>query len=81
MKGITMNKARNKFLDDLANNSPNADMFDKTTLKDIKKQLNEEYPKLMKAINSKTLTQQQKRSKAEEFTRLLEELADHYMDS
>lgn len=81
MKVITMNKARNKFLEDLANNSPNAGMFDKPTLKDIKKQLNKDYPKLMKAINSKTLTQQQKRTKAEEFTRLLEELADHYMDS
>jgi len=81
MKTITMNKARNKFLEDLANNSPNEGMFDKPTLKDIKKQLNEDYPKLMKAINSKTLTQQQKRTKAEEFTRLLEELADHYMDS
>ena len=74
-------KKRNKFLEDLANNSPNAGMFDKPTLKDIKKQLNEEYPKLMKAINSKKLTQQEKRAKAEEFTRLLEELADHYMDS
>ena len=81
MKVITMNKATNKFLEDLANNSPNEGMFDKPTLKDIKKQLNDQYPKLMKAINSKTLTQQQKRTKAEEFTRLLEELADHYMDS
>ena len=74
-------KDKEKFLNDLANNTPNADMFDKPTLKDIKKQLNDEYPKLMKAINSKKLTQQEKRTKAEEFTRLLEELADHYMDS
>ena len=74
-------KDKEKFLNDLANNTPNADMFDKPTLKDIKKQLNDEYPKLMKAINSKKFTQQEKRTKAEEFTRLLEELADHYMDS
>ena len=81
MKVITMSKERNKFFDDLANNSPNAGMFPKPKLKDTINELNKEYPKLMKAINSKKLTQQEKRTKAEEFTRLLEELADHYMDS
>ena len=76
-----MKKKTNKFLDDLANNSPNAGMFDKPTLKEIKKQLNEEYPKLWKAIDSKKLTQEQKKAITLEFTQLLEELADAYTDS
>lgn len=75
-----MNKAKNKFLEDLANNSPNAAMFDKPTLKEIKKQLNIEYPNLLKAIDSKKLTQEQKKAITLEFTQLLEELADAYTD-
>ena len=79
MKGI-MNKIRNKFLDDLANNCPNAGQF-KRTLQDIKDDLNIEYPKFLKAINSKKLTQDDKREKTSEFIRLLEELADKMQDS
>ena len=75
-----MNKVRNKFLDDLANNSPNAGQF-KRTLQDIKDDLNVEYPKFLKAINSKKLTQDDKREKTSEFIRLLEELADKMQDS
>ena len=75
-----MNKVRNKFLDDLAINCPNAGQF-KRTLQDIKYDLNVEYPKFLKAINSKKLTQDDKREKTSEFIRLLEELADKMQDS
>ena len=75
-----MNKARNKFLEDLANNSPNTGMFDKPTLKEIKKQLNVEYPKFLKAIDSKKLTQEQKRKITLDFTDLLQELVDSFDD-
>ena len=64
-----------KFLEQLANNIPNSEMFERT-LADMKKDLNIEYPKLLKAINNKKLTQAQKTEAAMEFTRLLEEFAE-----
>ena len=63
--------------DALADNIPNSDMF-KRSLAEIKKDLNDEYPKLLKAIDSKKLTQEQKKAITLEFTQLLEELADAY---
>jgi hypothetical protein len=72
-----------KFLEQLANNIPNSEMFDRT-LADMKKDLNKEYPKLLKAINDKKLTQTQKKEAAMAFTELLEEFAevfDHKKDS
>jgi hypothetical protein len=66
-----------KFLEQLANNIPNSEMFERT-LADMKKDLNIEYPKLLKAINNKKLTQAQKTEAAMEFTRLLEEFAEEF---
>lgn len=66
-----------KFLDQLANNTPNSEMFVRT-LAEMKKELNVEYPKLLKAINNKKLTQAQKKEVAMEFTRLLEEFAEEF---
>jgi len=66
-----------KFLEQLANNIPNSEMFERT-LADMKRDLNIEYPKLLKAINNKKLTQAQKTEAAMEFTRLLEEFAEEF---
>ena len=44
------------------------------------KELNEEYPKLLKAIDNKKLTQAQKKEIAMEFTRLLEDFVDAFND-
>ena len=66
-----------KFLEQLANNIPNAEMFERT-LADMKEDLNIEYPKLLKAINNKKLNQAQKTEAAMEFTRLLEEFAEEF---
>ncbi len=66
-----------KFLEQLANNIPNSEMFERT-IADMKKDLNVEYPKLLKAINNKKLTQAQKTEAAMEFTRLLEEFAEEF---
>ena len=66
-----------KFLEQLANNIPNSEMFERT-LADMKKDLNIEYPKLLKSINNKKLTQAQKTEAAMEFTRLLEEFAEEF---
>ena len=66
-----------KFFDQLANNIPNSEMFDRT-LADMKKDLNIEYPKLLKAIDNKKLTQAQKKEIAMEFTQLLEEFAEEF---
>lgn len=52
-----------KFLDQLANNTPNSEMFVRT-LAEMKKELNVEYPKLLKAIDNKKLTQAQKKEVA-----------------
>ena len=62
-------------MEQLANNIPNAEMFERT-LADMKEDLNIEYPKLLKAINNKKLTQAQKTEAAMEFTLLLEEFAE-----
>ena len=48
------------------------------TLAEMKKELNVEYPKLLKAIDNKKLTQAQKKEVAMEFTRLLEEFAEEF---
>jgi len=66
-----------KFLEQLANNIPNSEMFERT-LANMKRDLNIEYPKLLKAINNKKLTQAQKTEAAMEFTRLLEEFAEEF---
>jgi hypothetical protein len=63
--------------DALADNIPNSDMF-KRSLAEIKKDLNDEYPKLLKAIESKKLTPAQKKQAAMEFIRLLEEFAEEF---
>jgi|TARA_R110000803_G_scaffold520_6_gene1816 hypothetical protein len=65
--------------DALADNIPNSDMF-KRSLAEIKKDLNDEYPKLLKAIESKKLTPAQKKQAAMEFTRLLEDFVDAFND-
>jgi len=77
MKG-TMDKAIDKFLDDLANNSPHEEMFLPPNLDEIKQELNKEYPKLIKAIHNKKLTQAQKKEAAMKFTDLLEEFAEAF---
>ena len=65
--------------DALADNIPNSDMF-KRSLPELKNELNEEYPKLLKAIDNKKLTQAQKKEMAMEFTRLLEDFVDAFND-
>mgnify|MGYP000055711173 FL=1 len=65
--------------DALADNIPNSDMF-KRSLPELKNELNEEYPKLLKAIDNKKLTQAQKKEIAMEFTRLLEDFVDAFND-
>lgn len=52
----------------------------KRSLAEIKKDLNDEYPKLLKAIESKKLTPAQKKQAAMEFTRLLEDFVDAFND-
>ncbi len=47
------------------------------TKKEIIKKLNKEYPKFLKKINNKKLTQKQKKKEAEEFTKWLEDLAEN----
>ena len=82
MKVITIKnkKEKDKFYEALANNSPNSEQFGQATQQQIKKDLNKEYPKLLKAIDSKKLTQEQKRKITLEFTELLQELADTFDD-
>jgi len=47
------------------------------TKKEIIEKLNKEYPKLLKNINNKKISQAEKKKKAMEFTKFLEELADN----
>ena len=47
------------------------------TKKELKNKLNKEYPKFLKKINTKKLTQKQKKKEAEEFTKWLEDLAEN----
>ena len=47
------------------------------TKKEIVEKLNKEYPKFIKSINDKKLTQKQKKKKAETFTKWLENLASN----
>ena len=47
------------------------------TKKEIIKKLNKEYPKFIKSINDKKLTQKQKKKKAETFTKWLENLGSN----
>ena len=47
------------------------------TKKEIIKKLNKEYPKLLKNINNKKISQKDKKKLAMEFTKFLEELADN----
>jgi len=68
-----------KFFEQLANNTPNSEMMERS-LPDIKNELNEEYLKLLKAIDNKKLTQAQKKEIAMEFTRLLEDFVDAFND-
>ncbi len=72
-----MNKKH--WTDALADNIPNSDMF-KRSLLELKNELNEEYPKLLKAIDNKKLTQAQKKEIAMEFTQLLEDFVDAFND-
>ena len=65
--------------EELAHNTPNEGMFERS-LDDIKKELNEEYPKLLKSIESKKLTQAQKKEVAMEYTALLEEFVEAFND-
>lgn len=66
-----------KFLDSLSNNTPNSDMFERS-LSDIKEELNEQYPILIKTLHNKKLTQAQKKQAAMEFTALLEEFVETF---
>ena len=47
------------------------------TKKEIVEKLNKEYPKLLKNINNKKISQKDKKKFAMEFTKFLEELADN----
>ena len=47
------------------------------TKKEIVEKLNKEYPKLLKNINNKKISQKNKKKLAMEFTKFLEELADN----
>ena len=47
------------------------------TKKQLLEKLNKEYPKLLKNINNKKISQQDKKKLAMEFTKFLEELADN----
>lgn len=47
------------------------------TKKEIVEKLNKEYPKLLKNINNKKISQKEKKKLAMEFTKFLEELADN----
>ena len=47
------------------------------TKKQLLEKLNKEYPKLLKNINNKKISQQDKKKFAMEFTKFLEELADN----
>ena len=47
------------------------------TKKEIVEKLNKEYPKLLKTINNKKISQKDKKKTAMEFTKFLEELADN----
>ncbi len=47
------------------------------TKKDIVEKLNKEYPKLLKNINNKKISQKDKKKIAMEFTDFLQELADN----
>jgi len=47
------------------------------TNKKIVEKLNKEYPKLLKTINNKKISQKDKKKTAMEFTKFLEELADN----
>jgi hypothetical protein len=69
--------SKKHWTEELAHNTPNEGMFERS-LDDIKKELNEEYPKLIKSIQSKKLTQAQKKEVAMEYTDLLEEFVEAY---
>lgn len=69
--------SKKHWTEELAHNTPNEGMFERS-LDDIKKELNEEYPKLIKSIQSKKLTQAQKKEVAMEYTDLLEEFVKAY---
>jgi len=47
------------------------------TYKKIVEKLNKEYPKFLKNINNKKISQENKKELALEFTKFLEELADN----
>ena len=47
------------------------------TKKQLLEKLNKEYPKLLKNINNKKISQQDKKKLAMEFTKFLEELEDN----
>ena len=47
------------------------------TKKQLLEKLNKEYPKLLKTISNKKISQAEKKKKAMEFTKFLEELADN----
>ena len=47
------------------------------TKKQLLEKLNKEYPKLLKNINNKKISQQDKKKLAMEFTKFFEELADN----
>ena len=47
------------------------------TKKDIVEKINKEYPKLLKNINNKKISQKDKKKIAMEFTKFLEDLADN----
>ena len=52
-------------------------MFERS-LSDIKEELNEQYPILIKTLHNKKLTQAQKKQAAMEFTALLEEFVETF---
>ena len=64
-------------MEQLANNIPTEELIERTPA-DKKEDINIDYPKLLKAINNKKLTQAQKTEAAMEFTRLLEEFAEEF---
>ena len=62
-----------------SNHAHNSDQVERT-LQDIRNNLNNEYPKFLKAVYSTRLTQQEKKEKTIEFICLLEELANTIKD-
>ena len=68
---------RNHIFYDVCGNIIESSKSSIMTKKEIVEKLNKEYPKLLKTINNKKISQKDKKKTAMEFTKFLEELADN----